>query len=77
MVLASRPGLPARSAAGFSATKAMPVFEALTNPFTDNPGNAIELATPGCSSAIDVISRITRSVRSSVAASGSCANATR
>ena len=55
----------------------MPVFEALTKLLTDRPGNATELATPGCFSAIADISRITASVRSSVAASGSCAKATR
>ena len=55
----------------------MPAFDAFTNPLTESPGNATELATPGRPSAIDDILRITASVRSSVDASGSCANATR
>jgi hypothetical protein len=58
-------------------TNTIPAFEALTKPLTESPGNATELATPGCSSASAPILRITASVRSSVEASGSCANATR
>ena len=60
-----------------SATNAMPTFGALTKPFTDRPGNATECATPGSSSMMSVMRRMTSSVRSSVAASGNCANATR
>jgi len=70
-------GWPARSSAGVSVTKLIPAFEAVTNPLIDRPGNATELATPGCSSAMSDIVRMTPSVRSSVAASGSWANATR
>ncbi len=58
-------------------TKTIPEFGALTKLFTDNPGNATEFATPGCFNAISDILRITASVRSSVAASGNCANAIR
>ena len=43
---------PCRSSDGFSITNAMPVFGALTKPLIDRPGNATELATPGCSSAM-------------------------
>jgi hypothetical protein len=68
---------PFRSSSGLSVTKTTPVLEALTKPLMESPGKATELATPGCSSAIDDISRMTASVRSSVAASGSCAKATR
>ena len=76
-VLASMSCMRARSCDGLSVTNAMPVFGALTKPLIDRPGNATEFATPGCSSASVDIWRITRSVRSSVAPSGSCANATR
>src|SRR5215468_4568957 len=55
----------------------MPVFGELTNPLIDSPGNATELRTPGFFNAMSDIFRITASVRSSVAPSGSCANATR
>ena len=55
----------------------MPAFDAFTNPLTESPGNATAFDTPGCSSASFDICRITASVRSSVAASGSWANATR
>ena len=67
----------ARSCDGLSVTNAIPVFGAFTNPLIDSPGNATEFDTPGCSSASVVICLMTRSDRSSVAASGSCANATR
>ena len=77
MLSASMSGLRARSSDGLSVTNAMPVFGALTNPLIESPGNATEFATPGCASASDDIWRITRSVRSRVAPSGSCANATR
>ncbi len=77
MLLASIPCIRARSCDGLSVTKAIPVFGAFTKPLIDRPGNATEFATPGCASASDVICRITRSERSSVAPSGSCANATR
>ena len=33
----------------------MPVFGALTKPLIDRPGNATELGTPGCFSAMSVI----------------------
>ena len=33
-------------------TNTMPAFGALTKPLIESPGNATELATPGCSSAI-------------------------
>ena len=55
----------------------MPWFGALTNPFTESPVNCTACATAGCASAIVVILRSTESVRSSDAASGSWAIATR
>ncbi len=76
-VLASIPGCRARSSDGLRVTKATPVFGALTKPLIDSPGNATALATPGCASASADIWRITLSVRSSVAPSGSWAKATR
>ena len=77
MWLASMSCILARSFEGFRMMNAMPVFGVLTKPLIDSPGNATELATPGCASASADIWRITRSVRSSVAPSGSCAKATR
>ena len=40
MALAESPG-DCRWSAGFSATNAVPTFEAFTKPFTDRPGNEI------------------------------------
>ena len=61
----------------FQSFYLIPELDALTKLLMDRPGNATELKTPGCLSAIDDIFRITASVRSNVAPSGSCANATR
>ncbi len=55
----------------------MPAFELLVKPLTDRPGKATALSTPGCFSAIELIWRITSSVRSSEAPSGNCAKAIR
>ncbi|KAF1030957.1 MAG: hypothetical protein GAK33_07761 [Burkholderia lata] len=69
--------LPCRSENGFNVTNTMPALELFVKPFTDSPGNATALSTPGCFSAIEPMSRITFSVRSSDAPFGSCANAIR
>ena len=66
-----------RSSKGLSPMKMMPAFGLFANPFTDRPGNATACSTPSCASAMSDILRITASVRSSDAASGSCAIATR
>jgi hypothetical protein len=66
-----------RSSAGLSVTKTMPAFDALTKPLMERPGKATALATPGSFRAMADIFRITSSVRSSEAASGSWAKATR
>ncbi|MNY22005.1 hypothetical protein D3C86_1555900 [compost metagenome] len=55
----------------------MPLLGLLVKPLIDSPGNATELATPGCLRAISDICLITASVRSRLAASGSWAKATR
>ena len=55
----------------------MPALELLVKPLIDRPGNATALSTPGCFSAMSLMRRITSSVRSSVAPSGSCAKPTR
>ena len=52
-------------------------LELWVNPFTDIPANSTACATPGCLSAISAMRRVTASVRSSDAAGGSCATATR
>ncbi len=52
---------------------AMPEFGLFTKPLIDRPGNDTACATPGSASMIASIWRMTSSVRSSVAASGSCA----
>lgn len=69
--------LPWRWSNGFSVTNTMPALELFVKPFTDSPGNATALSTPGCFSAIAPMSRITFSVRSSDAPFGNCANAIR
>ena len=51
----------------------MPEFELLVKPLIDSPGNDTAFSTPGCFSMISPMRRITSSVRSSVAPSGSCA----
>ena len=66
-----------RSLNGFSVTNTMPADGLLMKPLIDRPGNATALSTPGSFSAISDIWRITFSVRSSVAPSGSCAKPTR
>lgn len=66
-----------RSANGFKVTNTIPALALLVNPLIDSPGNATAFSTPGCSSAICDILRITASVRSNAAPSGSWANATR
>ena len=51
----------------------MPEFELLVKPLIDSPGNDTAFSTPGCFSMTSPMRRITSSVRSSVAPSGSCA----
>ena len=68
---------PWRWSNGLSVKKTMPAFGAFTKPLMERPGNWTAFSTPGCLRPMSAISRMTRSVRSSVAASGSCANATR
>src|SRR5437867_3361165 len=55
----------------------MPALGATLNPLMLNPGNATASCTPGCFRPISDMRRITASVRSSDAASGSWAKATR
>ncbi len=55
MLMASMPFSRARSSDGLSVTNAMPVFDALTNPLIESPGNATEFDTPGCDIASDDI----------------------
>jgi len=55
----------------------MPALALLMKPLIDRPGNATALSTPGSLSAMSDISRMTFSVRSSVAPLGSCAKLTR
>ena len=62
-----------RSSKGLSVANTMPEFELLVKPLIDRPGNATACSTPGCFSAMSPMRRITSSVRSSVAPSGSCA----
>ena len=64
-----------RSSNGFSVENTMPAFEELVKPEIDRPGNATELSTPGWVRAMSLILRMTSSVRSSVAPSGSRAEA--
>ena len=66
-----------RSSNGSSVTKTMPAFELLVKPAIERPGKATALSTPGCSRAMSLIRRITSSVRSRVAPSGSWAKPTR
>ena len=65
--------LPLRSLNGFRLVNTMPAFGALVKPLIDRPGKAIDDSTPGISLAMADIWRITASVRSSEAASGSWA----
>ncbi len=60
-----------------ASTKTMPALELLVKPLIDRPGNATAFSTPGCFRAISLMRRMTSSVRSSVAPSGSCAKPTR
>ncbi len=62
-----------RSSNGFSVAKTIPAFELLVKPLIESPGKATACSTPGCFSVISPMRRITSSVRSSVAPSGSCA----
>ncbi len=55
----------------------MPALGAFTKPLMESPGNCTAFSTPGCFMPISAIRRMTLSVRSSVAASGSWAKATR
>ena len=66
-----------RSSKGLSATNTMPAFELLVKPLIDRPGKPTAFSTPGCFSTISPMRRITSSVRSSVAPSGSWAKPTR
>ncbi len=69
--------MPRRSSNGFSVKNTMPAFGAFVNPLIDRPGNATELCTPSVFRPMSLMRRITSSVRSSDAASGSCAKPTR
>jgi len=69
--------LPLRSSNGLRPTKMMPELGLLLRPAIDNPGKAMACSTPSVSSAILPMRRMTSSVRSSEAASGSCAKLTR
>jgi hypothetical protein len=69
--------LDSRSSKGARAKKMMPALEAFTNPLMDSPGNCTAPVTPGCCRPMSAIFFITSVVRSSVAASGSWAKATR
>ena len=62
-----------RSANGLSMANTIPEFELLVNPLIDRPGNASVPSTLGFFSMMSPMRRITSSVRSSVAPSGSCA----
>jgi hypothetical protein len=66
-----------RSENGFSVTHTMPAEALLMKPLMERPGNATAFSTPGSFSAMSDIRRMTVSVRSSVAPSGSCAKLTR
>ncbi len=66
-----------RSSNGFKATKTMPALGATLKPLMLRPGKATADSTPGVLKAMSDILRITASVRSREAASGSCAKATR
>ena len=55
----------------------MPALELLVKPLMDRPGKATALSTPGCLRTMSLMRRITSSVRSSVAPSGSWAKPTR
>lgn len=62
---------------GLSVTNTMPALGLLVKPLIDRPGKATALSTPGCFRAMSDMRRITSSVRSSEAPSGSCAKLTR
>ncbi|MNV34906.1 hypothetical protein D3C71_1263400 [compost metagenome] len=62
-----------RSAKGLSVANTMPALELLVKPLIDRPGKAIASSTFGFSFMISPMRRITFSVRSSVAPSGSWA----
>ena len=73
---AERP--PLRCDLGSSVANSTPLFEAMPNPAViDMPENEITDSTPSSCARMSAIRRITSSVRSSDAASGSCANAIR
>ena len=62
-----------RSAKGLSVANTMPELELLVKPLIDRPGNATASSTFGFFFMMSPMRRITSSVRSSVAPSGSCA----
>jgi hypothetical protein len=62
-----------RASNGSRTAKTMPALELLVKPLMDSPGNATAFSTPGCASTTSPIRRMTSSVRSRVAPSGSCA----
>ncbi len=66
-----------RSSKGLSVTNTIPEFGLAVKPLMLKPGKATLDWTPGWSSAICDMRRITASVRSRDAPSGSCAKATR
>ena len=55
----------------------MPALDELLKPAIDSPGKATALSTPGSCIVISLMRRMTSSVRSSEAPSGSCAKPTR
>src|SRR5438034_1486865 len=66
-----------RSSNGFNPKKTIPALGETLNPLMLNPGNATADCTPACFRPISDMRRITASVRSSDAASGNCAKATK
>ena len=60
-----------------SGKKISAALELCVKPFTDMPANSTACETPGCLRAMSAMRRVTASVRSSEAAGGSCATATR
>ena len=60
-----------------SGKKMSEALELCVKPFTDMPENSTAWAMPGCFIAISAMRFVTASVRSSDAAGGSCATATR
>jgi hypothetical protein len=68
--------LPVRSLKSSSGKNTAPELGLLMKPLADRPGKATECLMPGTFMAMSLIWRMTASVRSSEAASGSCTTAT-